>query len=284
MATKAKKSNDRNDRNDKDGTEQIQLLTLKPKHHDPPPKTVISNKKESLTPDIVWSDPVPKCFLYSCLAVILFVFFIIIHNYLTPDYHDPNQHTHPGNDVINNNKETMINKNPHIIWFILDDLGQSDFSYHGSEFETPNIDFLAMNGIELTQHYVSPICSATRSSLLSGRFAYKMGLQGVLMDYVHPSVISHLPLRFNTIGNHLQTVGYNTKLYGKWHIGYSKQSYTPLKRGFNSHIGYYQYAINPYTKYNLDAWDTGKDWFVDGEFDDNQQYSSDILLGMILII
>eukprot|EP00486_Rosalina_sp_Unknown_P013732 CAMPEP_0201592822 /NCGR_PEP_ID=MMETSP0190_2-20130828/190608_1 /ASSEMBLY_ACC=CAM_ASM_000263 /TAXON_ID=37353 /ORGANISM="Rosalina sp." /LENGTH=476 /DNA_ID=CAMNT_0048051759 /DNA_START=546 /DNA_END=1976 /DNA_ORIENTATION=+ len=109
-----------------------------------------------------------------------------------------------------------------------------------------------------------------------------MGLQGVLMDYVHPSVQSHLPVKFNTIGNYMQTAGYNTKLYGKWHVGYSKESYTPLKRGFNSHIGHYQYAIDPFTKYNLDAWDTGKDWFVDGEFNDNQEYSSDILLEAVL--
>lgn len=279
MASKGKHGNEKN------GTEQIQLLTLKPKHHNPPPQKVISNKRQELTPSIVWSDPVPKCFLYSCIAVALIIFIIIIHNYIQPDYnHNNNTPNHKGNNNIINIdqiKQNEIESNPHILWFILDDLGQSDFSYHGSEFETPNIDYLAKNGIELIQNYVSPICSATRSSLLTGTFSYKMGLQGVLMDYIHPSTISHIPIKYKTIGNYLQQIGYNTRLYGKWHVGYSKTSYTPLGRGFNSHIGYYQYAIDPYTKNNMDAWDTAKDWFVNGQYTQNTDYSTDILLGVL---
>eukprot|EP01084_Bolivina_argentea_P166832 289622_1 len=119
-------------------------------------------------------------------------------------------------------------------------------------------------------------------SYTTGTFAYKMGLQGVLMDYVHPSTISHIPLKYETIANHLQGIGYDTRLYGKWHVGYSKAAYTPTQRGFNHHIGYYQYAIDPFTKNNLDAWSQGKDWFIDGQFNDNAQYASDILLEHIL--
>merc|ERR1712087_395843 len=103
-----------------------------------------------------------------------------------------------------------------------------------------------------------------------------------MMDYVHPSSISHVPIKYKTIGNYLQTIGYDTRLYGKWHIGYSKESYTPTHRGFNYHIGSYQYAIDPFTKNNLDFWEEGKDWFVNGEFDDNQQYSSHVILESIL--
>ena len=58
---------------DIDETEEIQLLSLKPKHHNPPPKSVVSNRADDITPDIVWSDPVVKCFLYSCIGVFIII-------------------------------------------------------------------------------------------------------------------------------------------------------------------------------------------------------------------
>ena len=112
-----------------------------------------------------------------------------------------------------------------------------------------------------------------------------MGLQGVQMDYVHPSTTSHIPAKYRTVAQYLQQAGYRTELYGKWHAGYAKRSYTPTQRGFDGHVGQYQYAINPFNKHNLDAWATAKDWFKDGHFDDDGQarYASDILLGMSLV-
>lgn len=264
-----------------DPLEQIQLITLKPKWLNPPPQKVVSHRPQSLTPDIVWSDPVPRCFLYSCAGIVLFICILVVHDAIHPVYGSPHRdkislNHHHSNSLENDGQPSS----PHVIWFILDDLGQSDFSYRGAEFNTPNIDYLASNGIELSEHYVAPLCSATRSSLLTGTFAYKMGLQGVMMDYVHPSTISHIPSKYDTVGDYFQTAGYHTALYGKWHVGYSKESYTPTHRGFDSHIGQYQYAIDPFTKQNLDAWREGKDWFVDGQFVDDSDYSSQILLGL----
>lgn len=60
------------------------------------------------------------------------------------------------------------NTQPNVIWFIADDLGQSDISVHGSDISTPNIDSIAANGIELKSHYVMPLCSPSRASFLSG--------------------------------------------------------------------------------------------------------------------
>jgi len=153
---------------------------------------------------------------------------------------------------------------PHIIWFIADDLGYSDIGAHGAEYATPNLDSIVQNGLDLKSHYAMPLCSPTRASLLTGRHAYRMGLQATMTDIVKPGTATHIPAAYKTIGNYFQDAGYLTRLYGKWHAGYSKLSYTPTKRGFDHHYGFYQYVIDYFTKETLDSL-TGYDWFKDGE-------------------
>lgn len=169
------------------------------------------------------------------------------------------------NMLDDSNTTVAASVNPHIIWFIVDDLGNADISLQGAEYSTPNIDSLAYNGIQLKQHYTSPICSPSRAAFLSGRFAHTMGLSD-LDDLLQPTTIAHLPSRYLTLANMLKTIGYKTYAYGKWHLGYSKQSYTPTSRGFDHHFGYYQYAINQFSKHNLKGWKrNGYDFFKDGE-------------------
>lgn len=57
---------------------------------------------------------------------------------------------------------------PHILLVVADDLGWSNVGFHGSKIKTPNIDKLASEGVILDNYYVSPICTPTRSSLLTG--------------------------------------------------------------------------------------------------------------------
>lgn len=59
---------------------------------------------------------------------------------------------------------------PNIVFILADDLGYADVGYHGSEIRTPNIDALAAAGVKLENYYVQPICTPTRSQLLSGRY------------------------------------------------------------------------------------------------------------------
>ena len=63
---------------------------------------------------------------------------------------------------------------PHVIFILADDLGHNDLSYtgkhHGSAMKTPNIDTLAAEGVTLDNYYVQPICTPTRSQLMSGRY------------------------------------------------------------------------------------------------------------------
>jgi arylsulfatase A-like enzyme len=58
---------------------------------------------------------------------------------------------------------------------VVDDLGWRDISYHDAEYQTPVIDSLFADGIELSNYYVHPSCSPTRASLLTGKYAWKTG-------------------------------------------------------------------------------------------------------------
>ena len=66
------------------------------------------------------------------------------------------------------------NKPPHVIFILADDYGYNDVGYHGSEIKTPNIDRLSGNGVRLENYYVQPICTPTRSQLMSGRYQVSM--------------------------------------------------------------------------------------------------------------
>ena len=61
-------------------------------------------------------------------------------------------------------------KPPHVIFILADDYGYNDVGYHGSEIKTPNIDKLSGEGVRLENYYVQPICSPTRSQLMSGKY------------------------------------------------------------------------------------------------------------------
>ena len=61
-------------------------------------------------------------------------------------------------------------KQPNILFILADDYGWHDIGYHGSEIKTPNLNKLADEGIKLENYYIQPICTPTRSQLLSGRY------------------------------------------------------------------------------------------------------------------
>jgi len=67
-------------------------------------------------------------------------------------------------------------KHPHILFILADDLGWSDVGFHGSVIKTPNIDKLASEGVILGNYYVQPLCTPTRSALMTGRYPIHTGI------------------------------------------------------------------------------------------------------------
>ncbi|XP_068703524.1 arylsulfatase B-like [Montipora capricornis] len=143
-------------------------------------------------------------------------------------------------------------KAPHVLFILADDLGWSDVGFHGSKIQTPNIDKLAADGVILDNYYVMPLCSPTRSALLTGMYPIHTGLQHLVLL---PTSAYGLPLNFTTLPQKLKESGYATHIVGKWHLGYNKWEYTPTYRGFDTFYGYYNAQEDHYSHTLLDILD-----------------------------
>jgi len=95
-----------------------------------------------------------------------------------------------------------------------DDQGIGDFGIMGNKFiETPNIDALAKNSGSLTTFYVSPVCSPTRASLMTGRYNQRTRCIDTWVGRSMMDPDEH------TVAESLQSSGYKTGIFGKWHLG-----------------------------------------------------------------
>ena len=124
---------------------------------------------------------------------------------------------------------------PNVIIILTDDQGYNDLSCYGSpDIRTPHIDQMAKEGMRFTDFYVaSPVCSASRAALLTGRYPTHVGVPGVFF----PNRGHHgLKPEHQTIAEVLKSVGYVTKAVGKWHLGDHKE-FLPTNQGFDSYYG-----------------------------------------------
>ena len=106
---------------------------------------------------------------------------------------------------------------PNIIVIMADDLGYGDISAYGTKsFRTPHIDQLAAEGQRFTSGYCSAsTCTPTRYSLLTGTYAFRRPNTGI----APPNSPALIQPGTETLASVLQSVGYETAVVGKWHLG-----------------------------------------------------------------
>lgn len=128
---------------------------------------------------------------------------------------------------------------PNIILVMADDMGYECLgSYGGESYTTPNLDQLAAEGMRFTHAFSQPLCTNTRTELMTGKYIYRNWVAFGILD---PAEI--------TIGHLMSEQGYATCIVGKWQL----QSYDPvdypgseLRRGIGMHpadAGFDEYCL-----------------------------------------
>lgn len=127
---------------------------------------------------------------------------------------------------------------PNVIVILADDLGYGDLGVLGSkDIRTPNIDFIAANGMQFKRFYAnSTVCSPTRASLLSGKYPDKVGVPGVIRQDPKDNW-GQLNSGVELLPSVLKKSGYNTAMIGKWHLGYNNPN-LPNAKGFEYFKGF----------------------------------------------
>jgi arylsulfatase len=147
-----------------------------------------------------------------------------------------------GTKGLSQNTQIKKQTKPNVVLIYLDDSGYGDYEHNGNPtIKTPNITKLKQSGVNFTQFYVtSPACSASRYSLLTGRYPGRSGLGSWVIG---PSAAKHIHEKELTLAEGLKSVGYKTGIFGKWHLGSPNeknqlsQQTLPLAHGFDEWIG-----------------------------------------------
>ncbi len=123
---------------------------------------------------------------------------------------------------------------PNFIVINIDDLGYADIGAFGSTLNrTPNIDRMAAEGMKLRCHYAAPVCSPSRSALMTGCYPKRvLPIPGVLF----PGAAVGLNPKEETVAEVLKSAGYTTQCIGKWHLG-DQPEFLPTAQGFDHYFG-----------------------------------------------
>ena len=121
-------------------------------------------------------------------------------------------------------------KQPNVILILTDDQGYGDIAAHGNPYiSTPNLDRLYRESTRLTNYHVSPTCSPTRAALLTGRYNNRTGVWHTVTGR------SRIREDETTMAQMFSDNGYETGMFGKWHLGFSYPA-RPMDKGFKTAI------------------------------------------------
>jgi len=163
-------------------------------------------------------------------------------------------------------------KKPNIVFIMADDLGYGDLGSYGQELmKTPNIDQLANEGMKFTQAYASPVCTPSRSILMTGLHNGHTPARDNIPHY-H----TYLQEGDVTVAKVLKNAGYRTGGVGKWSLGDAGTVGRATNQGFDFWLGYLNqdhahYYYTEYLDYNDDRLELTDNTIL------RDRYSHDIL-------
>ncbi|MES2393867.1 MAG: arylsulfatase, partial [Acidobacteriota bacterium] len=149
-------------------------------------------------------------------------------------------------------------KRPNVVFVLMDDVGYGDLACLGNPYiKTPVMDAMHASSTRFTDYHVSPTCSPTRASLMTGRYCNSVGVWHTIdgRNLLDPNAI--------TMAECFKASGYRTANYGKWHLG-DNYPCRPIDRGFDDAVicgggGIWQ----------------GPDYFGNHDFDDHYIHNGD---------
>ncbi|MHB8620025.1 MAG: arylsulfatase [Chloroflexota bacterium] len=135
---------------------------------------------------------------------------------------------------------------PNVVIVVLDDVGFADLGCYGSEIATPSMDRLAAGGLRYRNFHVTPLCSPTRASLLTGRNHHKVGMRFLAeVDTGFSNCRGRISETAAPLSQILVSQGYNTWAVGKWHLAPLTHTthagpfdHWPLGKGFQRFYGF----------------------------------------------
>ena len=123
-----------------------------------------------------------------------------------------------------------VSDRPNIVLIMTDDQGWAQLGSHGDPvLQTPRLDALAAESVEMTRFYVSPVCAPTRAALMTGRYNYRTG---VVDTYLGRAMMAPDEV---TVAEMLGDSGYRTGIFGKWHLGDNYPQRT-IDQGFQASV------------------------------------------------
>ena len=170
-------------------------------------------------------------------------------------------------------------RQPNVILLMTDDQGYGDLSVHGHPYlKTPNMDRLHSESIRFTNFHVAPVCTPTRSQLMTGMDALRT-------NAFSPHGQFHLLNQdYKTMAEVFLENGYRTALYGKWHLGGNSIGYRPHERGFEDAVHFLRGGHWSHPNYwNSDCMDDH--YYHNGKLEEYQGFANDLWfdLGMEFI-
>ena len=134
---------------------------------------------------------------------------------------------------------------PNILLLVADDMGYGDATcYWKTDLQTPVMDEVARQGIRFTQFRVNPLCSPTRSSLMTGQYSLENGMWRGANDANAPAAgkeerdnVRRFKDDVVLLPQFLKAAGYATGAFGKWHLGNDAKN-LPNARGFDEFLGF----------------------------------------------